>query len=133
MTHRSSSLDKAKLEYINKRHLMRTWSTPEGLKNLAEKAHEEIKERFPSRYYSGILPLIAVPFLKSWFFSPYTSIDLVKDAILLLEVSGDSSLSLSLSLSLSRPEKILNYVVRGASRTFSIFRFMRRGFSQTQT
>ncbi|KAJ3562447.1 hypothetical protein NP233_g9562 [Leucocoprinus birnbaumii] len=65
MTHRSSSLDPAKLEYINKRHLMRTWSNPEGLEDLAEKVHEEIKERFPS--------------------SQYTSVDHIKDAILLLE------------------------------------------------
>lgn len=65
MTHRNSSLDQAKLEYINKRHLMRTWSTPEGLEDLAEKVHEEIKEQFPS--------------------SQYTSIDHIKDAILLLE------------------------------------------------
>ncbi len=49
MTHRSSSLDPTKLEYINKRHLMQTWSNPEGLQNLAEKVHEEIKERFPTR------------------------------------------------------------------------------------
>ncbi|KXN88041.1 Glutamate--tRNA ligase [Leucoagaricus sp. SymC.cos] len=65
MTHRSSSLDPAKLEYINKRHLMRTWSNPEGLEDLAEKVHEEIKERFP--------------------LSQYTSLDHIKDGILLLE------------------------------------------------
>lgn len=49
MTHRSSSLDPAKLEYINKRHLMNAWSTPEGLEDLAEKVHDEIKDRFPTR------------------------------------------------------------------------------------
>ncbi|KAL9715631.1 Glutamate--tRNA ligase mitochondrial [Leucoagaricus gongylophorus] len=65
MTHRSSSLDRAKLEYINKRHLMRTWSKPQRLEDLAKKVHEEIKERFPS--------------------SQYTSVDHIKDAILLLE------------------------------------------------
>ncbi|KAF9442598.1 glutamyl-tRNA synthetase [Macrolepiota fuliginosa MF-IS2] len=65
MTHRSSSLDPAKLEYINKRHLMRTWSRPEGLENLAEKVHDEIKERFPT--------------------SQYTSVEHIKDGILLLE------------------------------------------------
>lgn len=54
MTHRSSSLDRAKLEYINKRHLMRTWSKPQRLEDLAKKVHEEIKEQFPSRYQSGI-------------------------------------------------------------------------------
>lgn len=65
MTHRSSSLDPAKLEYINKRHLMRIWSNPEGLEDLAEKVHEEIKERFS--------------------LSQYTSVNHIKDAILLLE------------------------------------------------
>jgi glutamyl-tRNA synthetase len=49
MTHRSSSLDPAKLEYISKHHLMRAWSTSEGLTSLAEKVHEEVKERFPLR------------------------------------------------------------------------------------
>ncbi|EKM76990.1 hypothetical protein AGABI1DRAFT_108396 [Agaricus bisporus var. burnettii JB137-S8] len=65
MTHRSSSLDPAKLEYINKRHLMNTWSTPGGLEDLAEKVHDDIKGRFPT--------------------SSYTSVDHIKEAILLLE------------------------------------------------
>ncbi|KAF9007852.1 glutamyl-tRNA synthetase [Cyathus striatus] len=39
MTQRSSSLDPMKLEYINKHHLMRTFSDPKGLDALAEKEY----------------------------------------------------------------------------------------------
>ncbi|KAG5643046.1 hypothetical protein DXG03_001624 [Asterophora parasitica] len=49
LTQRSSSLDPAKLEYLNKHHLMRIWSTPDGLETLAERAHDEIKAKFPTR------------------------------------------------------------------------------------
>ena len=89
MTHRNSSLDQGKLEYINKRHLMRTWSTPEGLEDLAEKVHEEIKEQFPSRYHS--LPPNCCSIVDKLVVSQYTSIDHIKDAILLLEVSSSLS------------------------------------------
>ncbi|KAG6829376.1 hypothetical protein H0H87_011587 [Tephrocybe sp. NHM501043] len=43
LTQRSSSLDPVKLEYLNKHHLMRVWSTPDGLQKLAEQAHDNIK------------------------------------------------------------------------------------------
>ncbi|KAG5636923.1 hypothetical protein H0H81_006356 [Sphagnurus paluster] len=49
LTHRSSSLDPAKLEYLNKHHLMNTWSTPQGLESLAERAHDRVKAEFPTR------------------------------------------------------------------------------------
>ena len=52
LTHRSTTLDPGKLEYINKQHLMRAWSTPEGLHNLAERVHEGIKTLFPHRSVS---------------------------------------------------------------------------------
>lgn len=39
-----------KLEYLNKHHLMRMWSTPEGLNALAEKTHDKVKAAFPARY-----------------------------------------------------------------------------------
>jgi len=55
LTQRSSSLDSAKLEYLNKHHLMQTWSTPEGLHSLAERAHDGIKTAFPTRYAVGCL------------------------------------------------------------------------------
>ncbi|KAF8629012.1 hypothetical protein AX17_005868 [Amanita inopinata Kibby_2008] len=65
MTHRSSSLDAGKLEYINKHHLVRIWSTPEGLHGLAGRVHEMIKNAFPH--------------------SRYTSVENIKQAVTLLE------------------------------------------------
>lgn len=65
LTQRSSSLDPAKLEYLNKHHLMQTWSTPQGLHSLAERAHDGIKVAFPT--------------------SQYTTIDYIKSVILTLE------------------------------------------------
>ncbi|TFK74720.1 glutamyl-tRNA synthetase [Pluteus cervinus] len=65
LTHRSSVLDPAKLEYLNKHHLMRIWSTPEGLQDLAQRAHDHVKAAFSS--------------------SQYTSLDYIKNAILTLE------------------------------------------------
>ncbi|KAF8341957.1 hypothetical protein F5887DRAFT_918944 [Amanita rubescens] len=46
LTHRSTSLDPGKLEYINKHHLMQTWSSPEGLHGLADRytSVENIKQ-----------------------------------------------------------------------------------------
>ncbi|KAJ4485405.1 hypothetical protein J3R30DRAFT_3439297 [Lentinula aciculospora] len=65
LTHRSSILDVTKLEFINKHHLMKTWSTPHGLDDLARKVHGLIKDVFKA--------------------SPYTTIDNIKCAITLLE------------------------------------------------
>ncbi|EAU93648.2 glutamyl-tRNA synthetase [Coprinopsis cinerea okayama7 len=44
VTHRNSSLDPMKLEYINKHHLLRQRSTPEGFDALAERAPYTNKE-----------------------------------------------------------------------------------------
>ncbi|KAJ8090370.1 Glutamate--tRNA ligase mitochondrial [Marasmius tenuissimus] len=49
VTQRSSSLDPAKLEYINKHHLMSQWETPEGLRRLADRIHDLVKSKFPTR------------------------------------------------------------------------------------
>ncbi|KAF9467001.1 glutamyl-tRNA synthetase [Collybia nuda] len=54
LTQRSSSLDPAKLEYINKHHLIQTSSSPEGLTILAERAHDGIKLAFPTSQYTSI-------------------------------------------------------------------------------
>ncbi|KAI0638911.1 glutamyl-tRNA synthetase [Trametes polyzona] len=51
LTHRRSVLDPAKLEYINKHHLMRLMATPEGLRTLAERAQPYVKEAFPESSY----------------------------------------------------------------------------------
>ncbi|GLB36805.1 putative class-I aminoacyl-tRNA synthetase family protein [Lyophyllum shimeji] len=54
LTQRSSSLDAMKLEYLNKHHLMRMWSTPEGLQALAEKAHDRVKAAFPASQHTSV-------------------------------------------------------------------------------
>ncbi|KAG6909076.1 hypothetical protein DXG01_002057 [Tephrocybe rancida] len=65
LTQRSSSLDPAKLEYLNKHHLIRIWSTPDGLHSLAERARDDVKAAFPT--------------------SPHMNISYIKEVILALE------------------------------------------------
>ncbi|KAL0950568.1 hypothetical protein HGRIS_007370 [Hohenbuehelia grisea] len=52
LTHRSTSLDPTKLEYLNKHHLMRAWSTDAGLDAIAQRAHVSIKDAFPTSQYT---------------------------------------------------------------------------------
>ncbi|KAH9005882.1 glutamyl-tRNA synthetase [Lactarius hatsudake] len=47
LTHRRTILDYAKLEYLNKHHLMRTLSTESGLRALALRAQGHVKDAFP--------------------------------------------------------------------------------------
>ncbi|KIL60776.1 hypothetical protein M378DRAFT_83308 [Amanita muscaria Koide BX008] len=54
LTHRSTSLDPGKLEYINKQHVARASSTPEGLHELAERVHEQVKTAFPHCHHTNI-------------------------------------------------------------------------------
>lgn len=49
VTHRNTSLEASKLEYINKHHLMRAASTDTGIQALAERAQDQIKKSFPGR------------------------------------------------------------------------------------
>ena len=84
LTQRSSSLDLAKLEYLNKHHLMQRWSTPEGLSSLAERAHDGIKTAFPTRYVVGSLGIFFIR--ADEMDSQYTNIDYIKSVILTLEV-----------------------------------------------
>ncbi|KAJ3518099.1 hypothetical protein NMY22_g13827 [Coprinellus aureogranulatus] len=65
VTHRNTSLDPMKLEYLNKQHLLRERSTPEGLTAMAQRIHDVVKDAFPE--------------------SPYTSVEMIKKAITLLE------------------------------------------------
>ncbi|TFK38762.1 glutamyl-tRNA synthetase [Crucibulum laeve] len=65
MTHRSSSLDPAKLEFLNKHHLTRLWSSEAGLTELAEKGLWKVKEAFPE--------------------SEYATVNYIKDVIVLLD------------------------------------------------
>ncbi|KAF9042269.1 hypothetical protein BJ165DRAFT_261559 [Panaeolus papilionaceus] len=76
LTHRNTILEAAKLEYINKHHIMRRARergpepttgeiTNVGLRSLAEKVHGQVKESFPT--------------------SQYTTIEMIQKAILILE------------------------------------------------
>ncbi|KAG6890876.1 hypothetical protein C0992_012012 [Termitomyces sp. T32_za158] len=55
LTQRSSILDPAKLEYLNKHLLMGVWSTPDGLQTLAERAHSEVKGAFPTSSHTSVV------------------------------------------------------------------------------
>ncbi|KAI8983303.1 glutamyl-tRNA synthetase [Trametes punicea] len=58
LTHRRSILDPAKLEYINKHHLMRLMSKPTGLRTLAERSLPYVKEAYPQS------PHLTLPYLE---------------------------------------------------------------------
>ena len=49
ITHRNTILEATSLEYINKHHLMRTASSPQGLRDLAGRVHAQITKAFPDR------------------------------------------------------------------------------------
>jgi len=70
MTNRSSSLDPAKLEYINKQHLLREASTPQGLDSLARRVLDKggVAAQFSDSEHIGL--------------------DNVKQAIVMLEVGS---------------------------------------------
>ncbi|KAH7884204.1 hypothetical protein F5I97DRAFT_1938759 [Phlebopus sp. FC_14] len=52
LTHRRIALDPAKLESLNKHHLMRCWQSDEGTLYHARRIHHLIKAAFPSSQYT---------------------------------------------------------------------------------
>ncbi|KAF9263886.1 glutamyl-tRNA synthetase [Marasmius fiardii PR-910] len=58
VTQRSSSLDSAKLEYINKQHLMRISEEEDGIRKLAERVHLLVKSRFPKSPYTTVKNIV---------------------------------------------------------------------------
>ncbi|EIM92053.1 glutamyl-tRNA synthetase [Stereum hirsutum FP-91666 SS1] len=58
VTHRRSVLDPTKLEYLNKHHLMRDFSSEEGLQAFAERMQPDIKAAYPDSDSTSI------PYLK---------------------------------------------------------------------
>ncbi|KIY53503.1 hypothetical protein FISHEDRAFT_63335 [Fistulina hepatica ATCC 64428] len=48
ITHHRQSLDSAKLEFLNKRHLIGVWSSPEGRQSLAVRLQPTIVKGFPT-------------------------------------------------------------------------------------
>ena len=82
VTHRNTSLEASKLEYINKHHLMRAASTATGIQVLAEKVHNRIRESFPRRW-AWLSLFLHILFTHS---SQNATIDRIKQAIVILEV-----------------------------------------------
>ncbi|KAH9850613.1 glutamyl-tRNA synthetase [Lenzites betulinus] len=62
LTHRRSVLDPAKLEFLNKHHLMRLMVTPEGLRKLAKRTHSYVNVAYPLSPYSELQYLEKVIF-----------------------------------------------------------------------
>ncbi|KAH9177076.1 glutamyl-tRNA synthetase [Lactarius sanguifluus] len=54
LTLRRTILDHAKLEYLNKHHLMRTLSTESGLRALALRAQGHVKDAFPHTTFASV-------------------------------------------------------------------------------
>lgn len=77
-------MDGPKLEYLNKNHLMETWSQPDGLNALADRAIGPVKEAFPNRcvFHSPLLRSPALTVRPS----KYATVDNVKQVILALQV-----------------------------------------------
>ncbi|KAI9509861.1 hypothetical protein F5148DRAFT_1184185 [Russula earlei] len=61
VTHRRTTLDPAKLEFLNKHHLARAWSTRPGLRALALRAQGYVKDAFPETYVSAPPSLLRLP------------------------------------------------------------------------
>lgn len=76
-------MDPSKLEYLNKNHLMETWSQPHGLNALADRVVGSVKEAFPDRCVCAYLTYDpnSQPAL-----SEYTTVDHIKQVILALQV-----------------------------------------------
>ncbi|KAI0286655.1 hypothetical protein BGY98DRAFT_909147 [Russula aff. rugulosa BPL654] len=54
LTHRRTTLDPAKLAFLNKHHLVRTRSTESGLHTLALRAQRHIKDAFPNTTFTSV-------------------------------------------------------------------------------
>ncbi|KAI9460137.1 glutamyl-tRNA synthetase [Lactarius psammicola] len=84
LTHRRTILDPAKLEYLNKHHLMRTRSTESGLCALALRAQGHVKDAFPHTEFTSVeyiekaisvlqgrlVTLMDLPTIAPYFFVP---------------------------------------------------------------
>jgi glutamyl-tRNA synthetase len=64
LTHRRTTLDPAKLAFLNKHHLVRTRSTESGLHALALRARKHIMDAFPLTLVPYLLFSL---FFSSWF------------------------------------------------------------------
>lgn len=63
LTHRRTTLDPAKLAFLNKHHLVRTRSSESGLHALALRARRHVKDAFPNT----LVPYLQLSLFFSWF------------------------------------------------------------------
>lgn len=54
LTHRRNVLDPAKLAYLNKHHLMRSWKSEQGIAFQARRVHDVVKAAFPHSLYTNV-------------------------------------------------------------------------------
>ncbi|KAG1857071.1 hypothetical protein F4604DRAFT_1931611 [Suillus subluteus] len=54
LTHRRNVLDPAKLAYLNKHHLMRSWQSEQGIAFQARRVHDVVKAAFPHSPYTNV-------------------------------------------------------------------------------
>jgi len=54
LTHRRNILDPAKLAYLNKHHLLRSWQSEQGIAFQAKRVHDVVKAAFPHSSYTSV-------------------------------------------------------------------------------
>jgi hypothetical protein len=86
-------LDMNQSKYINKHHLMSIWRTRGGLNELAHRIRGFIKNNIPS-IWSSIVTLFQASFGCWSSFSSHPTVDNIKSAISLLQVSPNNEYSL---------------------------------------
>jgi len=69
LTHRRNILDPAKLAYLNKHHLLRSWQSEQGIAFQAKRVHDVVKAAFPHRCVRSIYQ---VPYMLTERFLVYT-------------------------------------------------------------
>lgn len=84
LTHRRTTLDPAKLAFLNKQHLVRARSTKSGLHAQALRAQRHIKDAFPNTS----VPHLLFSHFFSWFLwhvcSTFTSVEYIEKAVVAL-------------------------------------------------
>ena len=90
LTHRRTTLDPAKLVFLNKQHLVRTRSTESGLHALALRAQRHITDAFPDTLvpyllFSLFFSSLGVYVMCAYFCSTFTSVEYIEKVIVALQ------------------------------------------------
>ena len=78
-------MDPSKLEHLNRNLLVETWSQPDGLNALSNRAVGSVKEAFPDRC-DLIMCICRQELTLTDHASNYTTVDHIKKVILALQV-----------------------------------------------